>query len=505
MTRCAASTTLWLVPPAKALPRATLLLAALLAVSPVAARGAPAPAADARGEAVVKLRDDRVLVLRAPLAGRSAGERARAASRALLEAVQSHPDARAEVHLHGEVASIHVGAAPVLELGPDDAAAAGAADLAALAHADAARIDRALEAEQRRAATAEWVFHVSLVVFSGLIVFLLLRKIGDLDRALERWLRERHGGVPQLRLRGVTVVSSAGMAGAMSVGLRLGRYLLQLLVGYGWLVFALSLFPATRGAGVELGRYVVAPTLALLGRLGGSLPTVVGAAVGAGVLWMVLRGVRLFFESVSRGETHLHWLPPEVASPVGDVVRLGVVVAALAFAAPVLTGTSEGALSQLGTMALLAVALGAAPALAAVAAGLPRVLQRTYRPGQSAEIGRASGVVQSVDLLGVELRDASGARILVPHLAALVAPTRLRDAVPARLEVVVDPAEDQARVRELLAAALPGIASVEMTSLDAGGVRYRISGGGDDLAVRVAAALRDAGVRLGRGRGPEDA
>ena len=150
-------------------------------------------------------------------------------------------------------------------------------------------------------------------------------------------------------------------------------------------------------------------------------------------------------------------------------------------------------------MALLAVALAATPALANVAAGLPRLLGRVYRTGHVAEIGSTSGVVRSVGLLDVEVEDPAGRRVLIPHLATLVSPTRLPGlAAAARFELFVDPAEDQALVREiLLRTGGPGSAA-DLVRLDASGALYQVTGPGADLAVRVASALRAEGVKLGR-------
>ncbi len=330
------------------------------------------------------------------------------------------------------------------------------------------------------------------------MAWLLLRKLGDLDRGLEATLRERKRRAPALHLRGVEVVSPEGVAGALVVAVRVGRIVLQIVIAYAWLVFALSLFPSTRGAGLGLGRGVLGPAAATLARVGGALPVTIAALVAGALLLLALRAVRLFFRSISVGETHLRGVPAELADPVGQLVRIALVVLAATFAAPVLTGSDEGMLATLGQAALLAVALAAAPALANVAAGLPRLFGRVYRVGHVAEIGVVSGVVRSVGLHDVEVEDATGRRVLVPHLATLVFPTRLPGlAAAARFELSVDPSEDQSLVREiLLRTGGPGTAA-DLVRLDASGALYRVSGPGADLAVRVASALRAEGVKLG--------
>ena len=323
--------------------------------------------------------------------------------------------------------------------------------------------------------------------------------MGDLDRGLEAALRERKGQVPSLRVRGVELVSSRGVAGALTVAVRVGRVVLQILVAYAWLVFALSVFPFTRGAGLRLGQVVLGPAAATVARVGSSLPAAIAATVAGAFLWLALRAVRLFFGSVAAGETHLRWVPAELAIPAGQLVRITLVLLAAVFAAPTLTGRDEGMLASVGQAALLAVALASVPALANVAAGLPRLLGRVYRTGHVAEIGNTGGIVRTVGLLDVEVEDSSGRRVLVPHLATLLHPTRLPGlAAAARFELSIDPAEDQALVREiLLRTGGPGTAA-DLVRLDASGAHYRVAGPGDDLAVRVASALRAEGVKLGR-------
>ena len=468
---------------------------ALALAGPALGAGAPDPLPDG----VVRLREEQVLTLRAARAGETAAVRARRASEALSRAFDESPRATATVQVQGDTAAIQVGRVTVLELGPEDVAAAGAVGLEALANSHASRLDRALGSERRRASIASWVFDLSMLVFSGLVVFLLLGKLGDLDRRIGTWLRARPGHVPAVSLHGVELVSGDALGRALAVAVRIGRYLLALAVAYGWVVFALSLFPLTRGAGLRLGGVVLTPAGNILARFGGALPVAVGAVLAGALLWLLLRAVRLFFGSVARGETHVAWIPPDLAVPMGGLVRLGLVVVAAVFAAPLLTGTDQGTLAQVGTAALLAVALAAAPALANVAAGLPRLLRRTYRPGETAELGRSRGVVRSVDLLHVELEDAEGARLLVPHLVGLVAPTRLAGGRGrVRFDLAVEPAQDLARVGELVRRAGGAGTSADLVRLDLAGALFRVAGTDPDLAEKVSSALRAEGIPLGR-------
>jgi len=107
---------------------------------------------------VVRVREQAVLDLRAPLAGRPPQTRAREATEALNHVLeQPGPDV---VHLEpGERGvTLRVGTVPILELSADDAREGGATDLTLYAFAVGQRIEAALKAERRRLEIQDSVF-----------------------------------------------------------------------------------------------------------------------------------------------------------------------------------------------------------------------------------------------------------------------------------------------------------------------------------------------------------
>jgi small-conductance mechanosensitive channel len=397
---------------------------------------------------------------------------------------------------------LYAGTVPVLRISPADARAAGTDDLGLYAAATAARIDAAYQSERRRLTVQATVFAFSLLVFSGLIAFLALRGLNTLGRQVGTAIQDDRERIPALRLGTVEVASRRAMRGAVGLASRIGTRLLQLLVVYVWLLFTLSLFATTHEYGARLTAFVLRPAAAIIGRIGAALPVLAVAAVLALLVALVLRTLRLFFASVSSSETQVRWLPADLAEPVGVLLRTGVVLLALVFAAPLVTGTEEGALSRLGLVALFAVGLGVAPVLASVAVGLPTVFRRTFPRGEVVEIAGQRGQVRQVTLLEIRLEDPHGAEVRVPHLATLFRPARKLGPVERfRFEVAVSVAEDQARVGNVLLQAAGAHASgarAELVSLDAKGAHWRVTGIHPDLGARVAAALSDAGISLGQ-------
>jgi hypothetical protein len=470
-----------------------------------ASADAPQPSFDAR------LHDRPVFSLRADRSGQSARDRARTATRALESALDDpeQPLTRVE-EPSPESAVIFIGKTPVVTLGEDDAAAAGG-DLTLHVYAAgvASKIDGTLRAERRRSAIATRVLSFSLLVSSALLTLLLFRRVGDLSNRARIWVRTNPDRIPALKLGRIEVVRPAAVRGALSIALGLAHRIAQFAICYSWLIFALSRFEATRDYTDRLASFVLTPLSALIGRAGAALPLFVVAAVAAVALGVAVRFIELFFVGVARGETHLTWLPRELAGATSVLVRAGMVLVSIVLAAPLITGTDDGALSRAGVVALVALGLACTPLLACAAAGVPMVFGRRVKPGDFVEAGGRAGVVRDVTLLELVLEDAVGCEVRVPQLLGLWHPTRVLGGAPlAVVDVAVDPQEQPSKVQEALVGATTATcdrARVDLVSLDADAARWRVSGvakrdkGANALAAAVAQAIADRGIALGRG------
>lgn len=473
--------------------------------------GAPAGSAPPSAPSFdVRLHEKVVFSLHVARSGQSPQDRARASSHA-LESVLDDPDQpMARVEEQPGSADVFVGKTPVVTLGDDDATAAGGdVTLHVYAGGIASKMDDALRAERKRSAIATSVFSLSLLVFSGLLAFLLFRRVGDLSGRARTWVREHPDRIPALKLGRIEVVRPIAVRGAVSIALALAHRLAQFAIIYSWLIFALSRFDATRDYTDRLAGFVLVPLSALIGRVGAALPLIVVATIAALALGVAVRFVGLFFGGVARGETTITWIPRELAGPTSVLVRAGMVLVSIVLAAPLITGTDDGALSRAGVVALVAIGLACTPVLACAAAGLPAVFLRRLRPGDFVEAGGRAGVVRDVTLLELVLEDAVGCEVRVPQLLGLWHPTRvLGSAALATIEVAVDPHERPAKVEETLVGAAMATcerARVDLVSLDADGARWRVSGvpkhgkGAASLADAVAQAISDQGIALGRG------
>ncbi|XXT14273.1 mechanosensitive ion channel family protein [Sorangium sp. So ce429] len=468
----------------------------------------PPPPLAEQPEARVELLGRTVFAVRVHRGNLSPPERAREAAKVLERAAQEKKIPEVRIDEQAGVAVIYVGESPLIHLGPEDATAAGAATVTVHAAAIAATVRDVLAKEQSRSRIATSVFSFSLLVFSGLIALLLLRKVGELVARARGWVAEHPERLPALRVRGIEMLRPAASQGALSVALGAAGILVRVGIAYIWILFALSLFASTRDYSEKLTGIVLAPMSELMGRIARSVPVLLLAIVATLAVIVLIRFVGLFFGSVSRGETSLGWLPSDLAVVTGVLVRFGILVAALLLAAPLITGTDEGALTRVGFVVLTAAGLASTPLVASAAVGLSVIYGRRLRIGDIADVGGRSGRVRELTLIEARLEDEDGCVVRVPHLLSLFHPTRIRGRPPlVAVEISVDPAADLERVRELLLRTGSGLGSrarAALVAIDEGGAHFRatMACDGDDVRSRwltaVAQALVAAGIPLGR-------
>ncbi len=482
----------------------------------------PAPSASAAPpaepstipEEPAKIHDTVVFVLRHGHGAKSAADRAGTASEALSRAVETQGTDDVKVVRQGEALVVYAGSIPVVELYPEDTEASGYSTVETHAAAVAARVRDAISAEKKRSAIAGTVFSFSLLVFFGLVAFYVLQKIGEFFDRARKWTLDNPDRITGIRVQSQEVIGATALRGGVLVTLIVGRFVAQAGVLYLWLVFALSLFQSTRPYTEKLTGFVVTPLSDLAGRLAASLPLGVMAVVSGITVYVLLRFVQLFFEGVARQQTVLPWLPPDLAAPTSVLVRAGVLLLALVLVAPLVTGDSNGILPRIGVIALVSLGISSAPLLSSIVVGVLFVYGRRIRPGEHAEIGGRSGRVLAVGLVDVRLRDRDGCEVRVPHLLALVHPTRV---LGVRPRVGIDlwassgvPPGDVRRVLLEAASAFGDSPAVELAAIDREAARYRVtvsigtSQSPGDVRVALVEALGEAGITLGRARSEAD-
>ncbi|HEX6272002.1 MAG TPA: mechanosensitive ion channel family protein [Polyangiaceae bacterium] len=417
-------------------PSASIDDAALLAVPPtpsampVVVPPAPVPAPESKEKMVapgvsVRFADQSVFAIRVARGGRTLEERAAAVTKMLVRAAAGAKGSDVKVQRKGDVAIVLVGSTPIVQLIPEDAMAAGDVSLDVHAASVAAAVRDAIDSERRRAAIAQSVVSISLLVFLGLVAFYLLQKVSEFARRARAWVDEHGETALAVRVRRIEVVSPGTVKSTAIVGLGVGKWIAQVAVVYLWIVYALSQFEATRGYTQRLTGLVLTPLSDLLARIAIGLPVLVVLVIAGFAVFVLVRFVGLFFSSVGRRENVVPWIPQDLVPPVSSLVRFGIIVGALLFIAPLITGSSEGVLARAGWVVVLSLGLAATPVLSNGLVGSVVLFGRRLRAGQYVEIGDHRGRITTIGLLELSLEDDDGVETLVPHLYTLLRPTRI--------------------------------------------------------------------------------
>jgi gamma-glutamylcyclotransferase (GGCT)/AIG2-like uncharacterized protein YtfP len=427
----------------------------------------------------VKLRDARIFTVRIPWSGRTAEERARAASQALQKVIEGNEPPAVRIDEQNEAAAIYVGDRLIIQLGRDDALAAGDVSLRVHAESVASKIRDGLHVEEKRVSLLKTGITLVVVLISGILALFLLKRVGRLVRTTRTWLHEQSDRVPALRVQSIYVVRPSTLRLLVSGMVRILVLLLQIGIAYGWLLFALYIFEPTREYTGRLTELVTNPLSGFSTKVGSSLPVLVIATTSIAALVILLRFVGAFFDSAARGETAIGWVPPDLVGTTSLVIRFAIVVLFLIVAVPFITGSEDAALSRIGLVAVFALGLAATPMLASMCLGLFVVYGRGLTVGDFASFGPHSGRIDAITLLDVRLRDDYGCELRVPHLLSLFHPTRvLGKARPVSALISVASSVAQPALRELLAGVASTVGTepqLEILSIDAAGACYRVT------------------------------
>jgi small-conductance mechanosensitive channel len=478
----------------------TLLLLASVAL---AQSGGAAPSvAPATGSAAVSAAASPVRVgeavaftLSAEAQGKSAKERAQRASTAIAGVLEQAQPGEVRVQRTPDGVMLFVGSTAVVELTSADATLAGDATLDAYANERAAALGRALTSERKRSRIAETVFSLSLVVFFALIAFYLIKRVAALSERARLWLDEHGDRNLAVSVKSIELVRPAVVKSSAVIALWLARWVGQFGIFYAWLAVVLSLFETTRGYTDSLTGFVLSPLSLLLGRSLAALPLLVVAGFAALAVFVLVRFTGLFLASVARRETHLTWLASDLAGPASVLLRVAIVVAALVFAAPVVTGSSDDSLGRMGTVVLWALGIAATPLLATGLLGAALLFDRRLGIGDHVRFRGEVGRVIAINLLELRLLSPAGSEWRVPHLLLFTTPLERLGAAP-RVSVELGAAREipAVRVLEALVAAgnLAGAdALAELVDVGERQVRYRLTATLATLGAR-SALLRGA-------------
>jgi small-conductance mechanosensitive channel len=361
--------------------------------------------------------DGRVLFRLRGVSSFPAEERARAVSdRIVAAAADPARSVEALRVVEGEAAAeIALGDQPILRLVDADAALeqVGRVDLA---RAHLLRVRHAIDAYRAarthdalvRAGLRTAVATLLVAIGIGLVLWLWRR----LDALMTRRL-ERH--VQTVATQSFEVVRADQIRAALRrgiLGLRTVIILVGVLVYVGYL---LAVWPSTRGLSRDIVGFVLSPLHVIGQGIVANIPSLVFLTVLFFVIRLLLRLVRLFFETVGRGTVTLANFDRDWAEPTYKIVRVAIVAFALIVAYPYIPGSESDAFKGVSLFIGIVFSLGSSSAISNIIAGYMMTYRRAFKVGDRVKIGGAIGDVIEMRLQVTHLKTFKNEEIVIPN------------------------------------------------------------------------------------------
>jgi small-conductance mechanosensitive channel len=260
----------------------------------------------------------------------------------------------------------------------------------------------------RRAAIRTAIATALLLLGIGLILW----SWGRLNALLTRRL-EAH--VHTVGIQSFEVMRADRIRAALRSGAVVIRTIVFLAGTLVYLGYVLAAWPWTRGLSRDIVGFAIAP-LQVVGRgLVANIPSLVFLLVLFFLVRLLLRVVRLFFETVGRGTVKLSNFDADWAAPTYKIVRVAIVAFALIVAYPYIPGSESDAFKGVSLFIGIVFSLGSSSAISNIIAGYMMTYRRAFRVGDRVQIGEAMGDVIEMRLQVTHLKSFKNEEIVIPN------------------------------------------------------------------------------------------
>lgn len=358
-----------------------------------------------------------IVVLRGPIAGYTAEERARNSIQRIEHALEAKPDpvVTLEDHENGTRVSVN-GAHAFLITKIDIDEQAG----------ETTRIVAEQAANRLRAAVGQWREQTSpraVAIGAATAVGATLVYAGLLWAIFRgsRWLGGRVAAIVEARARRL-YMGNVGRIARRLIGL--AAWLLAIALSSAWLTLVLEQFAYTRTWGENLEGNLLGVLKQVALGVAGALPGLLLVAIVFVVARALIGIGRAFFDRVETGRARVQWLDADMVAPTRRIATFVIWVFALALAYPFLPGAHTDAFKGLSVLLGLMISLGGASVIGQAFSGLILMYTRVFRRGDYVRIGDAEGTVVDLGMFTTRIRTGLGEEISMSNALVMGATTK---------------------------------------------------------------------------------
>ena len=205
---------------------------------------------------------------------------------------------------------------------------------------------------------------------------------------------------------------------------QLARWVLVLVLLYGWLAYVLDHFPMTEPFGHGLAHFVETLLDWLVDGVIASVPGIVTVAVILFVTRALVDVIVQFFEGVQTGRTQVPLLHPDTASATRRIVTFIAWTLALVVAYPFIPGSNSDAFKGLSVLFGVMLSLGSTGLVTQMMSGLVIIYSRALRKGDVVSVNGIDGMVSEVGTLATKIVTMRNEEITIPNSVLIGNPIR---------------------------------------------------------------------------------
>ena len=379
----------------------------------------------ARDSAPIVIANRTVIVVRGPIAGYSANERAVASMNRITDVLEAKPSPAIEVEDIDQGTQVLLGGRRAFLVTRIDIDPIAGETTQMVAGEAAKRLGQAI-AEYRAQHTPRYLLMqtgwaaLAFVIYSGLLWLLVVvdRRAGKLVAGAAAARADR------LHVKGVRLFDPDQVSQFTRRLVTVLAYVVGFVATYGWITFTLMQFPYTRPSGEQMEGQLLALVGDIALAIATAIPGLLLVIVILLIARLIIRLASLFFDRVARGKITMGGLDADTVVPTRRIFQLLVWTFAAALAYPYLPGSDTDAFKGLSVLFGLAVSIGASSLVGQAVSGLILTYTRAFRPGEYVRIGDTEGTVVGMGAFATRIRTGLGEEVLVPNNLGLQNSTR---------------------------------------------------------------------------------
>jgi len=357
-----------------------------------------------------------IVVLRARVLGRPPAERAAGARRILDELTERGVTGPVRTEAVSGGVFITVGSIGVMGLTTIDVDDLAGETLPTVTARTVSHLEQALNETREARAPAALLRAAASALAAIALGAVVLWAVGRARRRVSvRFVELAESRVTRAGIAPLSTLRASRVLDAQRYVVTGSIALVDVIVIYSVLTFALRRFPYTRPWGESMSGFLLRTVENLGGSVVNALPGLFTVLLIFVVVRFAIRLVRLWFDSVERGEMAPRWIYPETAAPTRRLVTALLWLFAIVVAYPYMPGSQTEAFKGVSVFLGLMVTFGSSGLVNQIMSGFMITYSRALRVGEFVRVGDVEGTVMHIGILSTTVRSLRNEEVTIPN------------------------------------------------------------------------------------------